>query len=118
MDRDSILKTAVTRWDSEDDCFITESHLAPTIVGDGDTERDSFASFIDHVSANYEAYQTGRHALYKKPGRPPKNKVSMHIQVAPDVKEALSAMAQQYSMSQGETVEYLYNLYQKPPTAH
>lgn len=111
MNKDAIVKTAITRWSDEDDCFVTESPLAPTIVGCGDTEQEAYDAFLTHIEANYEAYEQGKHAIYSKAGRPQKGKIKFNAEIAPEIKHEIAALAKRIGISQGETVEFLYSFY-------
>lgn len=112
MDKEALLKTMVTHWDENDNCFVTESPLDLLICGTGDTPEASVQSFHLHVEAHYEAYKQGKHARYNKPGRPAKGKTRFNTEIDPDVKAALTAAAKEIGISQGEMVEYLFKRYQ------
>lgn len=108
MNREALLNTAITYWSDEDESFITTSPLSDIIAGDGDTLEESMTSFIRHVDATYESYKKGNHAIYNAPGRPKKGKVTMSLQVSPEVKEALDALKDSLGgISQGEVIEFL-----------
>jgi hypothetical protein len=111
MNKEAIIKTAITTWSDEDQCFVTESPLADTMSGAGDTAEESCQAFLEMVEANWEAYQKGKHALYPRPGRPKKGKVRITAEIDPEFKEALAIMAKDFGISQGETIEYLYSFY-------
>lgn len=108
MNKNAILRTAQTTWSETDACYVTASPLAETIVGVGETPEEAFRVFLDMVQINYEEYQAGRHALYKKVGRPQKYKVSINLHVSPDVRTRIQQVAQQFGITQGEAVEYWF----------
>jgi hypothetical protein len=111
MNKEAIIKTATTTWSDEDECFVTESPLADTISGAGDTTQESYQAFLEMVEANWEAYKKGKHALYPKPSRLKKGKVRITAEIDPEFKKALAIMAKDLGISQGEALEYLYSFY-------
>lgn len=112
MNRDAVIKTAITRWSPEEGCYVTESHLAETISGSGDTPAQAHQVFVEMVEMNYQAYKEGKHALYNRPGRPKKGKVALRAEVNPKIKDEISNLAKEFGISQGETVEYLLRQYE------
>jgi predicted HicB family RNase H-like nuclease len=113
MKPSAILKTAVTVWSTEDQCYVTQSPLADTICGAGDTVEESQSEFEKSLEINYEHYKAGTHAVYSHPGRPAKGKKKFAVEVAPDVQEAIAAFAKDVGISQGEAVECFYLFFSK-----
>jgi len=106
MNKVAILQTAVTQYDSENECWVTESPLLETVVGVGDTEEEAKETFLIHFNECYTAYLEGRHGLYKKAGRPKKAvKVDLRAQVRPDTRDNIKIYAETLGISQGEAVE-------------
>ncbi len=108
MNKQGIIKTAETRWDEVDQCYITKSPLAECISGCGDSPEEAFNVFLEMVEANWEAYKKGVHGIYnRRPGRPKgKEKVVVTIHIDPDVKKVIQRIAEKYGLSQGEAIEY------------
>ena len=119
MNKDAILKTVITRWSDEDEAYIAESPLADTIGGVGDTPEEAMEVHKRFVEGEYLAYLENKHAVYNKRGRPSKGKIKVSLDIRPDLREAIKAMAAEFGISQGEVLEYLHARYQaeqsKPP---
>lgn len=110
MNKEAILKTAITVWSDEDESFVTQSPLVNHVIAIGDTEEEALELFDDMVTEHIKAYKEGR---VGKPvmGRPSKGKVRIDIEIAPDIREQFRALAGEIGISQGETMEYLFSFW-------
>jgi len=111
MNKATMIKTAETLWDENDQCFVSRSFLEESPIGVGDTPEEAFKVFLELLDIEYEAYQAGQHGLYNKPGRPSKNKIRLNIELDPIKKRELQTLAKEIGISQGEAVEILLSAY-------
>lgn len=112
MKKESILKTMVSYWSDEDECFVAESSLFPRITGIGDTEEeaiDQFKSSLEDIHADY--ISAGKVAGCDKRGRPAKGGLDVHVQVRPKTKERIDRIASEFDIAKGEVVDYLVSYY-------
>lgn len=114
MNKDAIHKTAIVTWDKENG-FIVESPLCPDVSGVDDTEEGAWKIFNEILEDYYIDYLAGRLA---KPvmGRPPKGKMPLHTEVAPDIKASLAKLAKEKGISQGEAIEFLFGYWNRMTT--
>lgn len=111
MNKSAILHTAVTQYDKDNECWVTESPLLETVVGVGETEDEAKEAFLIHFNECYTAYLENRHGLYKKAGRPKKSqRVDLRAQVKPDTRENIKTYAEALGISQGEAVEVAWKV--------
>lgn len=117
MNRDLILKTAVTYWSDEDECFVVESPFCERIAGIGDTEAEAITSFKNLVNALYADYKDGKLAPLprkkKGPGRPAKGGEVIHAQIKATTKKQLAELATGLHCSYGEAIDYVIFLASK-----
>jgi predicted RNase H-like HicB family nuclease len=76
MNRESIKKTAVCRYDDEEKCFIVSSPLYPTLIGAAETEEDAWDIFHDDLDDAYTSYLEGRMEHTSKPSKPDKKRAN------------------------------------------
>lgn len=105
MNIESIKLTAVHRVDENGD-HIVQSPLCDDIIGAGDTEAEAWKIFYELLEDYVDDYRAGRLAV--GPGRPRKGKIKFSVEIAPDVREAVAALAKKLKISQGEAVECLF----------
>jgi predicted RNase H-like HicB family nuclease len=111
MNKAAILHTAVTQYDKENECWVTESPLLETVVGVGDNSDEAQESFLAHFNECYTVYLENRHGLYKKAGRPKKpQRVDLRAQVRPDTRNDIKIYADSLGISQGEAVEVAWKV--------
>jgi hypothetical protein len=107
MDRLSILQTAIGKWDEESGCFIVQSPLCDKVIGAAPDPGEAVKLFIEILDDTITLEKEGKLANPAKRGRPKRNKVQMHIEIEPEVKNMLSMLADKMNISQGDVVEYL-----------
>lgn len=107
MNLEAIKKTAIQSV--EDGGYVVKSPLCPMVMGVGDTPDEAWRIFHEMLDEHYEGWKAGRVA--RGPGRPKKGKTRLHAEVDPDVKTALAEGAKGLGISQGEMIEYLFELY-------
>ena len=111
MKKESIMATAVCRWDHEDECFIVESPLWDVFIGVGETQPEAWETYKELLDDFYTEYKAGRVSLRSQPGRPKKNNTAWRADVNPETKEQMAALAKEMGISQGEVTEYLFSFY-------
>ncbi len=112
MNKNAILKTVVSRWDNNEQCYVVESPLCDRILGAAKTEEEARQLFEELLNDLYEDYLNGQLSGYDKPGRPKKGKVGLHAEVNPGIKKSIAMLAKEFGISQGEALEYLYSFYE------
>lgn len=112
MNKQAIERTAICYFSDEDDCHIVVSPIFQAIAGVGETPKKAWTVFYRLLDAIYLDYLEGKLAGYSKPGRPRKGGTPFNAIVQPDTKKGLSRIAKEFSISQGEVVDYLFFYYQ------
>jgi predicted RNase H-like HicB family nuclease len=72
MNRESIKKTAVCRYDDKQNCYIVASPLYPALTSTAETEEDAWDIFHDDLDDAYSSYLEGRIEHTSKPFKPDK----------------------------------------------
>lgn len=111
MNKDTILATAVTRWDAEDQCFLTRSILSEDIIGAGLTPTESSENFKASVEIHEAAYKRGQHPGYSTPGRPKRERVKTHLSLRPETKTDLARLADALNLTQGDLIDFVVDYY-------
>jgi predicted RNase H-like HicB family nuclease len=106
VNKQAIQSTTIAYWCDEDKCFIVQSPLMDSIIGAGETEEEARREFNDILSDAYEAYLEGRMSG-ERPGRPAKNRTALNTDVMPTTRETIKMMAERFSCSQGEVIDFL-----------
>jgi len=104
MNSEAIRRTAI-HWVDENGDHIVESPLCDMVTGVGDTESEAQQIFEELLQDYIDDLKEGK--VHRKVGRPAKGKVNFSIQVDPDVREAVTKMAKEIHISQGEAIEFL-----------
>jgi hypothetical protein len=107
ISKETILKTAITYWSNDDECFVTQSPLFSRTAGIGETEIKAEEHFHEMLNCAYEELKSGKVSGYNKAGRPSKGNVDFHAQINPASKEALGLLAEHFNISQGDVIDYL-----------
>jgi len=115
MNRTVIEKTAVISWSQEDEEYVVRSLHCPMVIGVGETQEEAFRLFHELLDDHFEELKKGR-IKQSTSGRPAKNKARFDAQLDPDIKKALTNLAKDLGVSQGEAVEYLFSHYQASRT--
>jgi hypothetical protein len=108
MNKSAIVKTAFSRYDKRQGCYIVQSPLFERCLGVARSEKEAWKLFHELLSDYYIDYLEGKLVGYEKPGRPAKGYVELHAQVKPKVKEQIAKKAKELGISFGEMIEYLY----------
>lgn len=111
MNIEAILITAVTRWDAEDQCFVTRSILADDIVGAGLTPTEALENFKASVEIHKAAYKRGKHPGYSSPGRPRRERIKTHLSLRPQTKTDLERLADALNLTQGDLIDFVVDYY-------
>lgn len=112
MNKQAIQKTAITRWDQQDECFIVSSPLMDSIIGVGDSVEEAQFEFTNILSDAYEAYLEGRMPTKDKAGRPTKNRTALNTDVKPETRAKVKAISKNFGISQGEVLDYVVAFYE------
>jgi len=107
MNKPAIAKTAFSRYDKRQGCYIVQSPLFERCLGVAKSEKEAWKIFHEILGEYYIDYLEGKLIGYEKPGRPAKGYVELHAQVKPKIKEQIAKMAKELGISFGETIEYL-----------
>jgi DNA polymerase/3'-5' exonuclease PolX len=107
MNREAIKKTVIERFDGKDQVWVVQSPLLPICHGIDEDIEAARKIFDDLLNAMYIQYLEGNAVGDYRRGRPSKGLVDIHVQVKPQVREALKRLAAEKEISQGETVHYL-----------
>lgn len=108
MNRSTIRKTAVCRFDKKGKVYIVESPLLDICHGIAETETEAWEIFEDALDAMYIKYLEGKTVgRYHKRGRPPLHGADFHVTVKPETKKTVLTLANYLDTSQGEVVDYL-----------
>jgi hypothetical protein len=113
MDKERIIKTALTQWDPEDETFVTRSTEASSIVGVGETEAEALNDFMVDLGIQYQEWVNGTHGTLSPPrstrkmGRPRTNRVKLNTHIAPETKACLTVLAKNHHKSIGQVIEIL-----------
>ena len=108
MNKTAIAKTAFSRYDKKQGCYIVQSPLFERCLGVARSEKEAWKIFNELLTEYYIAYLEGKLVDYEKPGRPAKGYVELHAQVKPKVKKQIAEKAKELGISFGEMIEYLY----------
>ncbi len=108
MNKNAIAKTAFSRYDKRQGCYIVQSPLFERCLGVAKSEKEAWKIFHEILSGYYIDYLEGKLIGYEKPGRPAKGYVELHAQVKPKVKEQIGKKAKELGISFGDMIEYLY----------
>ncbi len=112
MNKAAIGKTAICRYDRDEECYIVQSPLFERCMGVAESENGAWKIFEELLNDYYIAYLEGRLFSYSKPGRPAKGYVELHAQVKPAIKKGLALRAKELGISQGDMIEYLCSVEQ------
>lgn len=107
MNRDSIKRTAICRYDARAREFIVESPLLDVCHGIADTENEAWEIFEDLLDAMYIEYLEGKGVGRYKRGRPSKGRLEFHAQIKQRTKKGIAALAKELNISQGEALDFL-----------
>jgi hypothetical protein len=112
LNKETIINTATSRFDSKRRVYVVESPLFERVIGVAKTEKQAWKLFYELLNDAWVAYLENRLAGYSKRGRPKKGKaVHFHVQVKPATKQKLAIVADSLELTQGELVDYLISLW-------
>ena len=102
----AITKTAVTKRGEGSNNWTVRSPLA-SFVAQGSNKPNALSKFIEMLGAYMYAQQRHAQSL-RRPGRPSKNyDAHIHVQVQAATKGRFDAVAEEYKLSQSETIVFL-----------
>jgi hypothetical protein len=109
--KESILKTTVCYWSSDDNCFVAESPLFNRAAGIGQTPGEAVDHFRRMIDIAYEDLKANKIAGLDKKGRPAKQGKQLSCKVQPDTCRAIKELADRFEISQGEMVDLVTFFY-------
>ena len=114
MNRDTIKKTAICRYEQKEKVYIVESPLLDILHGISETEKEAWEIFYDLLDAMYIKYLEGKHVGSFGKGRPAKNRIDLHAQVQARTKEKIDQVSKDLGISKGEAIDCLAFGYMPP----
>lgn len=115
MNRDTIKKTAICRYEQREKVYIVESPLLDILHGIAETEEESWDIFYDLLDSMYIKYLEGKRVGNFGKGRPAKNRIDLHAQIQARTKEKIDQVAADLGISKGEAIDCLAFGYVAPP---
>ncbi len=106
MKKETILKTAVCRFQEDEGVFVVQSPLFDRVIGAETSEEQAWNIYHELLDEMWEAHLEGKLADHAKPGRPAKGIVNINVQVTPEIRATLRKNAKALAVSQGDFVAF------------